>query len=128
MRPCASIVRSASSASARLCASTASSRSPTAGRARAVHAIPSGSPRPSVPASTRSSSIVSMKRRSALIAAAAQAGDALGGRRPRPKPTRQPSAECATIRDSEVCPRPRLGELATRVKLTTSNGLASNDR
>ena len=37
-------------------------------------------------------------------------------------------AEWATIRDSEVCPSPRRGELATRVKLTTSNGFASSER
>ena len=31
-------------------------------------------------------------------------------------------------RASEVWPIPRRGELATRVKLTTSNGLASSER
>ncbi len=32
------------------------------------------------------------------------------------------------IRDSDVWPMPRLGELTTRLKLTTSKGLASSDR
>ncbi len=37
-------------------------------------------------------------------------------------------AEWATMRDSEVWPSPLLGELATRWKLTTSNGFAIHAR
>ena len=68
-----------------------------------------------------------MKRRSALIAAAPSPGIRSGAEAA--SQTESPTlAEWATIRDSDVCPSPRRGELATRVKLTTSNGLASSDR
>ena len=77
-------------------------------------------------ASSRKSSIVAMKRLSALIAAAPRPGmcSASAATSQTDSPTR---AEWATIRDSDVCPSPRRGELATRLKLTTSNGLASHE-
>ena len=78
-------------------------------------------------ASAAKSSIVAMKRESALIAAAPRPGmrSAAAATSQTDSPT---LAEWATIRDSEVCPSPRLGELATRWKLTTSKGLAIQAR
>ena len=68
-----------------------------------------------------------MKRRSAFTAAAPRPGIASGAAAA--SHTETPTvAEYATMRPSEVCPSPRRGELATRVKLTTSNGLASHER
>ncbi len=80
-----------------------------------------------VPASLRSSAIVSMKRLSALIAAVPSPGTSSGAAAACQTEMSAASA-CASTRASEVCPSPRRGELAIRVKLTTSNGLARNSR
>ena len=68
-----------------------------------------------------------MKRRSAFTAAAPSPGTWSGCAAA--SHTGMPSEEeWASTRDSEVCPIPRRGELTTRVKLTTSAGLAISDR
>ena len=68
-----------------------------------------------------------MKRRSAFTAAAPRPGICSGAAAA--SHTETPTAAAwASTRASEVWPSPRRGELAMRVKLTTSNGLASSDR
>ena len=68
---------------------------------------------------------VSMKRLSALIAAAPSPGISSGETAACHTEMSAASA-CASTRASDVWPRPRRGELAIRPKLTTSNGLARN--
>ena len=69
-----------------------------------------------------------MKRSKALTAAVPSPGTdpGLGGRVPHRDV--HASAACASTRESDVCPIPRLGELATRVKEITSYGLARTVR
>ena len=67
----------------------------------------------------RSSAIVAMKPLSDFTAAAPRPG--ICSAAAAASHTDTPIvAEWATIRDSDVCPRPRRGELTMRVKLTTS--------
>jgi hypothetical protein len=68
-----------------------------------------------------------MKRPIALIAARPRPGTRSGSRAT--SQTGSPSvAAWAITRDSDVCPIPRRGLFATRVKLTWSAGLASSER